>query len=232
MSLPKFGHSLFYRRWRRPLGLQRFPAHRTLGWLGCRTDPRPVSVPDPTGDVAPDQSPVLFSSTITAGGVLRFSVTGSVNNIPFPSGLSPDGTVDLFPHFDGAQAGIANIIAPANSLIGLFLDNSQPDSTAAPGALDFSVIGLDFLSLSPGLKQPFFIGDGLGAGGVPQGFSAPAGATRLYLGTMDGYGWFNNFGSFEVNLRSGNSVPDGGMTAWLLALGLSGVAGLRRRLIR
>ena len=33
--------------------------------------------------------------------------------------------------------------------------------SAAPGALDFSAIGLAFTTLSPELKQPFFIGDGL-----------------------------------------------------------------------
>jgi hypothetical protein len=186
-------------------------------------------------DVAPDQSPVLFPGTITAGGVLLFSVTGSVNNVPSPSGLPPDGapSPNFFPHQAGAQNGIANVIAPLNSLIGVFLDSSQPDGTPAPGTLDFfSVIGTDFLTLSPGLKQPFFIGDGLGAGGVPQQFTVPTGATRLFLGTMDGFGWLNNFGEFDVTVRSGNRVPDAGTTVWLFALGLTGVASLRHRLAR
>jgi hypothetical protein len=30
----------------------------------------------------------------------------------------------------------------------------------------------------------------------------PARATRLFLGTMDGYGWFNNLGRFEVRVHS------------------------------
>ena len=42
-------------------------------------------------------------------------------------------------------------------------------------------------------------------------FIVPAGATRLYLGTIDGSGWYNNNGSFSVNVTSGvgnhNSSP-------------------------
>jgi hypothetical protein len=57
--------------------------------------------------------------------------------------------------------------------------------------------------LAPGLKQIFFIGDGLtgtGSGSI-QTFHIPAGATRLFLGTMDSYGWSNNSGSFTVDLN-------------------------------
>ncbi|HEY3242752.1 MAG TPA: hypothetical protein VGM03_05305 [Phycisphaerae bacterium] len=47
----------------------------------------------------------------------------------------------------------------------------------------------------PGLRQPFFIGDGLtgtGSGAVQQ-FLVPDGATRLFLGTIDGCEWSNNY---------------------------------------
>jgi hypothetical protein len=85
--------------------------------------------------------------------------------------------------------------------MGLFLGSAQPNLSAAPTALDFSTIGLTFASLSPELKQPFFIGDGLtGTGsGTVQTFIVPNDATRLFLGTMDGFGWFNNSGQFVVS---------------------------------
>jgi hypothetical protein len=50
------------------------------------------------------------------------------------------------------------------------------------------------------LKQVFFIGDGLAGDLGGQLVIAPPGATRLYLGTMDGGGWFNNTGEFSVSV--------------------------------
>jgi hypothetical protein len=183
-----------------------------------------------SGDIAPAQSPVLYPGAVSGGQVLLFSVQGSVNNAPGPSGLTPDGG-SFTPHATGAENGIANLTAPINSLIGVFLDAAQPDGSPAPGGLDFSLIGLDFLTLAPALKQPFFIGDGLASGLTPQEFTAPSGATRLFLGTMDGFGWFNNFGAFEVDVRiRPQTVPDMASTASLLGLAVTGCALLRRRL--
>jgi hypothetical protein len=34
-----------------------------------------------------------------------------------------------------------------------------------------------------------------------QAFFAPAGATRLYLGPSDGFGWFNNSGGATVTIN-------------------------------
>ena len=91
-----------------------------------------------------------------------------------------------------------------NGLIGVFLDATQPDLAGpAPASLTFaSAAELSYATLSPGLRQPFFIGDGLtGTGaGARQVVNIPAGATRLYLGTMDGFGWFNNSGQLNVTV--------------------------------
>ena len=189
-----------------------------------------------TGDSAPAQSPVQVTGlTLASGTVLTFTVTGSVNNGVGPPTDPPDGGALI-----GAPAndGIAGINAPLNSLVGVFLDNSQPDSTAAPATLDFSPggLGTSFSTLSPGLKQVFFIGDGLtGNGtGAQQRFVVPAGATRFFLGTDDGFGWYNNTGAFNVTavLAPVASVPTIG-TSGLIAFGTLlaglGVWALSRR---
>jgi hypothetical protein len=188
-------------------------------WLAGMPDGSTASI----NDVAPDQSPVLVSGlTLIPGAALTFLVTGSVNNTPDPSGLTPDGSI-FIEHDTGAENGIADVVAPINSLVGVFLDDSQPDSTSAPSGLDFSALGLDFTSLAPGLKQVFFIGDGQTGDGVTQQFFIPAGAKRLFLGTMDGYEWNNNFGSFDVTITSITSVPEPGAISLLFG-GLTGAA--------
>jgi hypothetical protein len=155
------------------------------------------------GDSAPAQSPLLVTGvTITAGTSLTFSATGGVNNSGSPSNNNPDG-VQGFIVNDGSQNGISGFNAPINSLIGLFLDNSLPTSSVAPSALDFSTTSSQaYLSLSPLLKQVFFIGDGLtGTGsGNQQTVVVPTGATRLFLASVDGFEWNNNSGQFTVNV--------------------------------
>ncbi len=196
------------------------------------------------GDVAPDQSPILVPGLLpAAGSALTFiNVTGSVLNGDGTPTDPPDGDT-FIQHFASGpgnppnpENGIADLNAPLNSLVGIFLDDTQPDLTAAPVGLDFSssgnpaftqINGLDFLSLSPLLKQPFFIGDGLTSGSAVQEFIVPVGATRLFLGTMDGFGWFNNVGSFSVEVE-GVAVPEPA-TIGLFGLGLLALVGRRAK---
>jgi hypothetical protein len=113
------------------------------------------------------------------------------------------------------------MLAPQNALVGLFLDDSVPTSSGAPGRLDFSTsgVGMSFPTLSPGLKQPFFIGDGMtgtGTGAVQQ-FVVPAGATRFFLGVVDGVEWHNNTGALNVTVTfSGGGASAGPLAAALL----------------
>lgn len=199
------------------------------------SDPWLAGMPDGTlaslEDTAPGQSPVLVEIVdVSLGGTLWFTVSGGVYNGPCCQ-LDPIDGGSVFSHAGGAENGIADATMPINALLGVFLDSTQPDSTPAPTALDFQPAGLGtaFTSLAPALKQVFFIGDGLtGSGsGSPQAFLIPTGATRLFLGTMDGFGWWNNTGSFEVSIEHAPAVPEPG-TWGLAAAGLMAL-GLHRR---
>ena len=184
-------------------------------------------MPDGTtlaGDTVPTHSPTEYTGlSFSAGDRLTFSVTGSVSHTGGTPTLAPDGG-SFFDHSGGATFGISDVRAPIDSLIGVFLDDDQPDTSAAPATLNFDG-DLDFASLSPLVKQVFFIGDGEGAGGT-QEFVVPAGATRLFLGPMDGFGWYNNTGGFEVNAANLDDEPTSGAEVPLPAGGLLMLTGL------
>jgi hypothetical protein len=174
-------------------------------------------------DVAPSQSPAqVVGLPLTPGTVLTFTVAGSVSFLAgAPPTDPPDGADELQPSplelRDGVLGpaasanGIAGFVAPINALVGVFLDDAPPTSSPAPNLLDFSAagIGTAFQSLCPALKQVFYIGDGLsGRGsGSPQRFVVPPGATRLFLGTVDGHGWLTNTGAFAVTVTPGPAAP-------------------------
>src|SRR5207253_6847661 len=95
--------------------------------------------------------------------------------------FGPDGAPE--PSDVLSSSGIAGIRADtAAFLVGVFIDDSEP-ADPAPAVLDFRGAA-NFTSLAPGLRQTFFIGDGLtGTGsGLVQTFTIPDGATRLFLG--------------------------------------------------
>ncbi len=181
------------------------------------------------GDVAPANSPTLVTSvTINPGDQLTFSATGNAQygpNLP-PGGYGPDGGVPAI-SAQPPRNGIGDLFAPIASLIGLFLDDSQPDSSAAPAFSDMSSLASqNFAVLSPVLKSPFFIGDGLTSAGAIQQFVVPAGATRLYLAVMDGSGSFNNLGGFSVTI--GGAVPEPSAVIGVL-VALGSIAAWRKR---
>ena len=189
------------------------PSNSTTNTVSGLANPWLAGMPSGTTgnwyDTAPANSPVAFQGVaITPGAMLNITFTGSISNGPSYQPFGPDGDSsdildNLWAESNGnAEHGIANIHAPINCMIGVFLDNSQPDSSPAPAALDFSATASrDFATLSPLLKQPFFIGDGFRADGVTkQNFVVPAGATRLYTGVMDGFQWSNNSGSLVTTI--------------------------------
>jgi hypothetical protein len=171
-------------------------------------------------DSAPGQSPVRFDQIDLADvDSIQFSVSGAVDfapgcTIPPNANCAPNGP-DGENAADGTRTalpgnGISNLRAPLNALIGVFLSDERPDLSAAPADLDFRDTGLtrNFQSLSPALKQTFFIGDGLTSGAVRQTFFVPAGATRLFLGSLDSAGWADNSGRFQVQVACDSGAPD------------------------
>lgn len=108
-------------------------------------------------------------------------------------------------------------------LVGLFV-GSIPQST--PVGLDSSFdVENAKVSFAPSLQQVFFIGDGLSDLGVTQSFAVPTGATKLYLGFADAFGfsgapgyYSDNYGGLNVSYVT-TPVPE----PTSVALGLSGL---------
>lgn len=150
-------------------------------------------------------------------------VSGCCNDFFFgPDGNYSDqpgtrGTVDL--SSAGSISGIRALHNGSPFLAGVFTAGHVP-AGPPPTALTYSLDGRggslrnDALMVAPALNQVFFIGDGFarldGGGDEQQRFMAPAGATTLYLGLVDGaymagppaY-YQDNLGAFEVDVRIG-----------------------------
>jgi hypothetical protein len=150
----------------------------------------------------------FFTGTYTGSGrgtvELKTNIDvlpGTVFNFPGPVDAPNGNTGQIISHLTGAENGMSDITAPVNSLVGIFLGPDQPDQSPAPDRLDFSTAdSRDYASLAPALQQVFYIGDGMTSAGAQHQVTVPAGATRLFLGTMDGFEWKNDSGAFSVQV--------------------------------
>ncbi len=183
--------------------------------------------------------------SVTAGDVIRV-VDPADGGISFFNGLGapfygPEGNGVAGISQLTSLGGLSGWKATQGALAGVFLSDTVPSlaNGAPPATLDFSAsgLGLDFTSLTPELRQVFFIGDGQTSGGVLQEFVAPVGATRLFFGVPDGFGFNGVPGAYDDNdgayrIRVGiNETPTIPLPAGGLLLGSAlMLLGLRRRI--
>lgn len=175
-------------------------------WLAGMPNGTAANVGNPANnpDHAPNNSPAPVQGvTFKAGSQLSFdSIVGSAKNGATQTMVGADGNANqIVSNFAGAELGKSNLTAPINAVVGVFLNDFNPTLLTTPPSLDFSTAASrNFTTLAPKIGQVFFIGDGRDASGNIQKFTIPDGATRLYLGTMDGYEWNNNSGSYTVTV--------------------------------
>lgn len=189
-----------------------------------------VSTPQPGGGGGGILAPVIPLAPGT-NRTVTFSATGLAAWPQVPTG--PDGD-DLGPTEIPAVGPIAGYFTPIyGELVGLFIDNDILPTDPAPSPLSYpDLASIEAPTFSPGLRQPFFVGDGLtGTGtGTIQIFNIPDGADALVLGIADAFarsgpaGFYDdNSGGFDVVVTV---VPAPGAA---VVLGLCGFAAARRR---
>ena len=161
--------------------------------------------------------PVLKTLPPGIGRTVQFtSVTGTISFGSCCPTTGGDGSAtgsSLDHPLWGGLAG-TSFAARGRYLVGVFLDDTEP-MDPAPARLSF--VDGSFTSLSPGLRQIFFVGDGLTGEGVGsvQTFHVPDTATRLYLGFQDRCpnipdqpGWYaDNTGSLSITCDIMATVP-------------------------
>jgi hypothetical protein len=174
------------------------------------------------GGSTPKQTPGEASSqgfdVSHAGAITIDGLTGTASNDDDGSIYTADGNNGWIVFHGGytgnhdsnwplSDNGIANVKAPISSMIGVFLPAGNPSAGSVPAALDFTTpASRDYQSLSPQVKQPFFIGDGRRANGETQTIVVPHGAKKLYIGIMDAWQWNDNQGGFTVTLHDAGSI--------------------------
>lgn len=167
------------------------------------------------------------------------SVSGSIDFGPCCVPNDADGIASAGNGPSNSWDGIGGMTISRGRFLGaVFLDDGVP-SDPPPAPLAIPDIG--FATLSPGLRQTFFVGDGLtGTGsGAKQIIHVPAGATRLFLGVHDAGppdstvpGWYgDNSGTISADVEltaDPTSVPALPLLGLLALFGLL-AAQLRER---
>jgi hypothetical protein len=161
-------------------------------------------------DGEPYESPVQIDMSIIPGAVITVSSVSGMAGNDWTYGATYTANGDnngSFPVYDDAASdgfsehGIADSSMPLNSINAVFLNNNLPDNQSAPATTSFATqTDRDYTSFSPKVQQVFYVGNGQTSEGLQQTIVVPQGATRLYLGTMDGWEWSNNIGGYNATI--------------------------------
>jgi len=178
------------------------PVTKTISVPGT-SDPFLAGQPSGTccgGDSAPAESPVLAGFVRPRGKITFTQTSGGVNYTSSPPTDGPAGNLG-YRISSGPSNGIGGYAnAPVDALVGVFLPLTTPESHPVTTTLDFTTP-----TTTPALQQVFYIGNG----GANFAVTVPAGAARLYLGTVDGTGWYNNSGAIKVTVSGLVECPLG-----------------------
>jgi hypothetical protein len=131
---------------------------------------------------------------VQAGEAYSVDASGLVDCCGRTPQIGPDGV----PGYSrvGPAGGLSRIESSrAMMLTGVFLGSAV---ALAPPPAQLPVTDGSFLTLSPAIGQVFFVGDGRSASVVQQ-FVAPSGATRMFLGIADAYGFVGNPDAYHDN---------------------------------
>jgi Flp pilus assembly protein TadG len=168
----------------------------------------PVGQSNAAGE--PYTSPVQVNLTLLPGATITVtSVTGSGGNDWKQGAIATaDGNASgtYYNYSDAAANGISehgmsDSTMPLNSLNAVFLNDNVPDNQTVPPTTDFSSQSArDYASYAPQLQQVFYVGTGTTSTGSQQSITVPTGATRMFLGTMDGWEWSNNTGGYTATI--------------------------------
>jgi len=136
------------------------------------------------------------------GGSLTFDDVRGAIGCEGNASFGADGGTCAGPRTDLSSVGpISGIVAEGRTLflVGVFTSET---AGKAPKILKLeNPAAFGFSEMNPAIGQTFFIGDGLtGTGtGAVQRFKIPPGATRLYLGFADGFGFVGAPGAYGDN---------------------------------
>lgn len=212
------------------------PASDPWSFLTRHAGPTPEEIQETLPpEIAVSAGDIIRVLDPASGGISFYNGFGDPYFGPSGNGVSGSNLT--------AIDGISGYIGPQGPLVGVFLDDSIPSAGPAPATLDFTPggLGTDFTTLTPELRQIFYIGDGVTSGNLFQEFTAPTGATRLFLGIPDGFGFVGHPGAYDDNdgayrVRIGiNDIPTEPVPepTTLVSLGfglmLAGVISWRRR---
>ncbi|MEL7239029.1 MAG: TadG family pilus assembly protein, partial [Planctomycetota bacterium] len=155
-----------------------------------------------------DCKPTLVEIDLNAGETVYFrDVDGSTGDHNSGQTYGLEGNLRRPRMAQEPVNGFDTTYAPLNSLMAVFLTNDRPTDTGFVPGLDFSTeAAREAETIAPLNKQIFFVGDGLrNDTGKLQKFTVPEGATRLFLGVSDEYGfWWDNFGNYRTTMFHGN----------------------------